>query len=244
MPRYLANLARARDALDYSLYWTDPTPGTTSSETTPSDTRTGLDRMNWPIAMLALPCWPSGAGLRSLRTATTRRHSKQSRQPGGPRRMVGAACHRPDRFPLAHREQVVRPGGRDVLRHLGGADHVWRCQLPTMWPPLLLVELVANLGQLVFAILMLVLFFQRRTCFPKLMIGFYIASAVLQGADVMMSSLLPAIPVTAKDYSTLVRVVISSIIWSAYLLRSQRVKATFVRRYREADGTGAGTVGA
>ena len=58
MPRYLANLTRARDALDYSLYWTDPTPGAgaASSEGSSSSAtqRSGLDRMNWPVAMLAL----------------------------------------------------------------------------------------------------------------------------------------------------------------------------------------------
>ena len=99
----------------------------------------------------------------------------------------------------------------------------------------MLVELVANLGQLVFTVLLLVLFFQRRTCFPKLMIGFYIASAVLQGADLMMSSLLPAISVTSKEYAALVRVILTSIIWSAYLMKSRRVKATFVRRYCDKD---------
>ena len=57
--------------------------------------------------------------------------------------------------------------------------------------------------------------------------------AVLQAIDVLMSSLVPAIQVTAKDYGTLARVIISSIIWSPCMLQSRRVESTFVPRYRE-----------
>ncbi len=247
MPRYLANLARARDALDYSLSWTGPTAGTTSSKTTsPSDTRlTVLDRMNWPIAMLTLlllALWGWLAALAYRYDPPPQQAVADSPQGLGGWLVLPAIGLVVSPLLIGNTLNdlagAMSAGTWAALTTFGGANY------HTLWAPLLLVELVVNLGELVFAVLLLVLFFQRRTCFPKLMIGFYIAAAVFQGIDVMMSSLLPAVPVTIKDYGTLVRVVISSIIWSAYLLRSRRVKATFVRRYREADGTGAGTVGA
>lgn len=242
MPRYLASLARARDALDYSLYWIDPAPSAddTSSKTTspPGDQRTGLDRINWPVAMLALALlaiWGWLAVLAYRYDPPAWQADRDSPEGLGGWLVLVAIGLVISPFIIGHGlfdlAGAMSADTWAALTTFGGASY------HALWAPLLLVELVANLGQLVFAILMLVLFFQRRTCFPKLMIGFYIAAAVLQGADLMMSSLLPTIQVTAKDYASLARVVISSIIWSAYLLRSQRVKATFVRRYQTKTGS-------
>jgi transglutaminase-like putative cysteine protease len=237
MPRYLGNLARVRDTLDYSLSWTGPTPaaGTPASKSaSPAVTqRAGMDRMNWPVAMLALAMLAIWGWLAAL----AYRYDPPARQVGrdGPEGLGGWLV-------LVAIGLVISPFiiGRALIDLAGALSADTWAALTTfgganyhaLWAPFLLVELVANLGQLVFAVLMLLLFFQRRTCFPKLMIGFYIASAALQGTDLMMLSLMPTIPVTAKDYGTLVRVIVTSIIWSAYLVRSRRVKATFVRQHR------------
>ncbi|MEP6634288.1 MAG: DUF2569 family protein, partial [Luteimonas sp.] len=244
MPRYLANLARARDALDYSLYWTDPmsAAGTTSSKTTspPGKRLSGLDRMNWPVAMLALALlaiWGWLAALAYRYDPPAQHAGRDSPEGLGGWLVLVAIGLMISTFiigrTLLNLASAMSADTWGALTTFGGASY------HALWAPLLLVELVANLGQLVFGALLLVLFFQRRTCFPKLMVGFYIASALLQCTDVMMSILLPAIPVTPKDYGTLVRVVIASILWSAYMLRSRRVKATFVRRYRGQDVAGA-----
>jgi transglutaminase-like putative cysteine protease len=237
MPRYLGNLARVRDTLGYSLSWTDPAPaaGTRSSgSTSPSTTqRTGIEQMNWPVAMLALAVLAIWGWLAVL--AYRYDPPAQHASPDGPEGIGGWLV--PVAIGLVISPFII---GRALIDLAGAVSADTWAALTTfggasyhaLWAPLLLVELVANLGQLVFAILLLVLFFRRRTCFPKLMIGFYIASAALQGADLMMSSLVPAISVTSKEYGTLVRVIVTSAIWTTYLVRSQRVKATFVRRYR------------
>ena len=236
MPRYLGNLARVRDALGYSLYWTDPTSaaGTPSSGSTSSSAtqRTGMEQMNWPVAMLALAVLAIWGWLAALayRYDPPAQHAGPDDPEGLGGWLVPVAIGLVISPFIIGRALIDLAGAMSAdtwaaLTTFGGASY------HALWAPLLLVELVANLGQLVFAVLLLVLFFQRRTCFPKLMIGFYVASAVLQGADLMMSSLVPAISVTEKEYGTLVRVIVTSAIWSAYLFRSRRVKATFVRRY-------------
>lgn len=243
MPRYLANLARARDALDYNLYWTDPTPaaGAASSESSSSSAtqRTGLDRLNWPVVMLALALCAIWGWLALL----AYRHDPpaQAAAPGSPEGLGGWLVL--VGFGLISSPVMI---GRTLVEVAGAMSIDTWSALTTfggtayhaLWAPFLLFELAFNLGQLVFAGLLLMLFFQRRTSLPKLLIGFYLASAVLQAADVMLSSLIPAITITPEDYASLVRVWVVSLIWSAYLLKSRRVKATFVRRYRPAAAAG------
>ena len=244
MPRYLANLARARDALDFSLYWTDPAPAavTTSSKATATQgkQRTGLDRMNWPIAMLTLALLAIWGWL----AARAYRHDP-------PPQLLGrdSAHGIGGWLVLVAIGLMISPFliGRTLFDIAGAMSSDTWAALTTfggasyhaLWAPLLLAELVVDLGLMVFAVLLLILFFQRRTCFPKLMIGFYIASALVQGGDMLMSSLIPSSTVADKEYVTLVRVVIASIIWSAYMMKSRRVKATFVRRYRGQGGLAA-----
>jgi uncharacterized protein DUF3857/uncharacterized protein DUF2569 len=239
MPRYLANLARAREALDYNLYWTDPTPaaGAASSESSSSSAtqRTGLDRMNWPVVMLALALCAIWGWLAVL----AYRHDPPA-QPAAPDSpeglggwlvLVGFGLIM---SPIMIGRTLVEVAGAmsadtwGALTTFGGAGY------HALWAPFLLFELAVNLGQLVFSGLLLVLFFQRRTSLPKLLIGFYLAGAVVQVVDMMLSSLIPSITITPEEYATLVRVCIVSLIWSTYLLKSRRVKATFVRRYRPA----------
>jgi hypothetical protein len=99
-----------------------------------------------------------------------------------------------------------------------------------MWAPVLLYELSANLAQIVFSVLLAVLFFQKRRSVPYVFIGVIGGSAITQAADLMLTSAIPAAAraLTPKDWIELARSVVGLAIWGTYFLVSRRVKATFV----------------
>lgn len=89
-----------------------------------------------------------------------------------------------------------------------------------------------NIGLVVFSILLLVLFVTGRTSTPRVFIAFLASHIVILVLDLLLSSLLPAVTVEYKDIVEVVRSAVYAVTWSAYFLKSERVKATFVRRLR------------
>ena len=104
-----------------------------------------------------------------------------------------------------------------------------------LWAPTLLFEVVINSALLVFAVLVAVLYFQRRFSFPRVFSIFLAASATVIVLDTALSASIPAAELTPRDYTSTVREVVGSLIWIAYLHMSKRVESTFVRR-RTSDG--------
>jgi hypothetical protein len=95
-------------------------------------------------------------------------------------------------------------------------------------------ELIYNSGKLVFVVLLILLFFKRRTTFPVFAIALYITSVVVLIGDTWVVAQLHISESTAidtnKSYKDIAQCIISVAIWVPYLLRSQRVKQTFVMR--------------
>lgn len=92
-------------------------------------------------------------------------------------------------------------------------------------------ELVINSLFVVFAIVLLVLFFSEDRRFPKYMIAFYIANLTFVIADFAIASFHPLIRLAANPEGGImevVRSVAAAAIWIPYFLVSQRVKNTFV----------------
>jgi hypothetical protein len=102
-----------------------------------------------------------------------------------------------------------------------------------MWAPVLIVELFANLGMIAVAIVLLVLFFQRRSSAPRVYIAFMVAAPAVAAASLWAQSALPGITVEAADIAALVKACVSSTVWIAYFVFSIRVKNTFVERRRK-----------
>jgi len=101
-----------------------------------------------------------------------------------------------------------------------------------MWAPLLLMELAVNLAKLIFLILILVLFFRRRSSLPTVMIAWLVLSPLVHAADLLLVAQLDKHDAgqSMRDWAELGRTVFFSLLWTLYYLRSRRVAATFTHR--------------
>ena len=104
-----------------------------------------------------------------------------------------------------------------------------------MWAPTLVFEVVANSALFVFAILVAVLFVQRRQSLPRVFTVYLAASAVLTVVDTSLSSTIPTADIGSREILATVLDVSSSGVWIAYLQMSKRVESTFVRRRSAAE---------
>lgn len=230
MRRYLANLARAREGTGYELWWSDPRA---SAGQSPTAEPTMFDRMNWLVALLALGM----LGFWSWLAMVAYRYDPAPRdEPGGRLAGIGGwlvllAIGLVLR-PLMFLASLIKVGEATSMDNWIALTTFGRSTYHALWAPMLLGELAAGLGQLVFSLLLVVLFFQRRSSFPRLGILLLAASVVLQATDVAAGSLLPAGRIEPTDVAQVVRSAFYVAIWSAYLLRSERVGSTFVVRYR------------
>ena len=97
--------------------------------------------------------------------------------------------------------------------------------------PLLLFELFNRLTLLIFGILLVVLFFQKRRIFPILLIIYLSIQFITVTLDQGLARSIKAKGVVTNSHATAIQPVGQSlvplIIWSLYLTRSKRVKLTF-----------------
>jgi hypothetical protein len=108
------------------------------------------------------------------------------------------------------------------------------------WAPLVLMEVIAQVGRLVFVLLATVLFFQRRSSFPRVVFVLYVACVLATALDIGASGLI-GITASTETIAELVRAIFATLVWGSYVLVSKRVKATFVRRRRgQNDGATTG----
>lgn len=227
MPRYVSNLARAREAAGYELSWSKAAAASTAAIAKPS----GLDRMNWPLVMLALGMfgfwtWLAVAAYRYDPPPSDDSDKRWSGIGGWLLLLAVALVLRPVMYGFSLM-RVVNAMSFDHWSQLTTyGSHAYNA----LWAPLLLLELAHALGQFVFSLLLLLLFFRHRSNFPRLALVAMVIGVVVHIVDASLGSLIPAIKSTSQDSARLVEGIIGTAIWSAYLLQSRRVKATFVQR--------------
>jgi hypothetical protein len=80
-------------------------------------------------------------------------------------------------------------------------------------------------------ILVICLFFSRKSMFPKSYIILLLANVTFLLIDELVANKIPFVASESGASSTrdLGRAVVQAIIWCAYMVKSRRVKATFVR---------------
>jgi len=100
-----------------------------------------------------------------------------------------------------------------------------------LWAPLLIFEIVGNLGIITLSVLTLWHLFRKSRLTPRLGIAWLSWSLFFVVVDFFAANLIPVIaaqndPDSAREVT---RTVIAAAIWIPYFLVSKRVKATFVR---------------
>ncbi|WP_373055527.1 DUF3857 domain-containing protein [Zunongwangia sp. H14] len=96
---------------------------------------------------------------------------------------------------------------------------------------LMLFELVYNCALLVFSILVAVVFYQKRTIAPRLIIIYYAVTLVITALDTFGAYSLTQVYTEYeknKLYKELLRTVFRCIVWIPYFIYSKRVEETFV----------------
>lgn len=107
-----------------------------------------------------------------------------------------------------------------------------------LFQPLLLFELISNINWIVFSVLMAILFFQKRISFPKIFIAYLIITFSVTLLDLVIAEKIPTLNSGDMSESTrdLIRQGVYAFIWSIYLVKSERVKNTFVFTRPERKG--------
>lgn len=232
-PRYAANLEKARQALGITLTKRDagveaPVPATPSLSL--------MERFNWSIAMLAVMLL---AVLVWLALKVYRYNPPLPRGVIDPR-LQGIAgwlllpalaiVLQPLKI-LKDVAELVPTYAADTWMHL---TTVGQTAYHALWAPILLFELAANLGLLVFSVLLMILFFQRRSSVPRVFLAFQGGALIISVLDLMAAGLIPAAEHAASgsEWAKVIRQALALAIWGSYFMISQRVKATFVKTWR------------
>jgi transglutaminase-like putative cysteine protease len=100
------------------------------------------------------------------------------------------------------------------------------------WPMLALLtfELISNILLIIFSVLLMALFFKRRSSLPRMITIYYISLVSIQVIDIAAVNLLSDDDVS---YQPLIQALIVASIWIPYFNLSQRVNETFVERLHD-----------
>lgn len=128
---------------------------------------------------------------------------------------------------------------------------LWNIEGPGGKPFVFLItfELIVNYIRLVFSVLVIILFFQRRTIVPRLMVIMYAATLIFLILDTAASLILAPDLYTVDDniesFKDIGGAFLRCVIWIPYFLISTRVKETFVKRspnYKDNDTIGSDSI--
>lgn len=228
--RYVANLDRARSALNYVLFMPEAGPQAASRL---------VDRFNWLVALVGILLLLI-FGWVSIRLY---HYDPPAAPSAGEARLQGISGW----LLLPAIGVLLAPLriGSALLNNLSlyavdtwSALTTWgSAQYHAMWAPVLLFELASNVALVVFGLLLAVLFYQRRSSLPKVYIGFMSTMLALMVIDLALLQCLPEAAQAAgrQGATTLAHSLVWAVIWGRYFMVSQRVKATFVRGLQRAS---------
>jgi hypothetical protein len=227
MPRYTANLARARSELGYSLTWTDLLPPPVAN----APVARWLDRLNWPVLLLSLAVFAACAW--AARQAWRNDPEPALVATEAPRGLGGwtwAVASYVLLAPLAHLVQAAQALPNFAMPRWSALTTFGGAQYHPGWAPLLLGEWLANLSLFVASLLLVALFLRGRSSFPRVAAAILLASLSCLLLDFAFAAAMPGNAPEPRRWGELVATIVASALWLGYLQRSQRVAATFTSR--------------
>ena len=99
-----------------------------------------------------------------------------------------------------------------------------------LYAPLLIFEMLGNVVMTGLNVVVLLLFFTKRRAFPNLFIVYVLCHAAVVILDDVGCALIPLLQsnAEAKNHREAIRAIFYAVIWSLYMVKSRRVKATFI----------------
>ncbi|WP_419886560.1 DUF2569 domain-containing protein [Paenibacillus sp. B-A-8] len=100
-----------------------------------------------------------------------------------------------------------------------------------LWGTTVVFEIVFTLALLLFSIYILVHFYRRKSILPRLLIIFYVVVPVVGIIDYVLLLQIPLVREleTGRSLRNVIRPVMTSAIWIAYFMKSERVHNTFIK---------------
>jgi hypothetical protein len=100
-----------------------------------------------------------------------------------------------------------------------------------LWIPYLLLEVIGNTLIVAGALFALWLLLRKSRHTPRFVIAWYLFAVVIVMLDPLIGELIPAVAAesNAESFQEIARSVLAAAIWVPYFLKSERVKATFVK---------------
>lgn len=225
--QYTANLERVRENITYALYKHDQPAESAQS---------GLDRFNWPVAMVALfmlavYIW---LAMKLYRYDPPASEVLVDKELQGLRGwlilvMIGVVA-----FPVMTLKFLIDTGPSFALDVWTNLTVAGNAGYHPLWAPALLFELSANLALLVFSTLLVILFFQKRRNVPRIYIGISVLGICISLGDLLLTSNIPAAAEFGNDeWRELGKSIFRLLVWGSYFLVSRRVKSTFIHGWQE-----------
>lgn len=100
-----------------------------------------------------------------------------------------------------------------------------------LWAPLITFEIIANTCFIIFAIVLIFMFFAKSYRFPTLFIVYLALNLGVVLIDFIAVGSIPAVTAegNAEALRELLRAIVGTVIWIPYFLVSKRVKNTFLK---------------
>lgn len=98
-----------------------------------------------------------------------------------------------------------------------------------MWATVIVFEVVANVGFLIFTLRLGYLFVRKSSRTPTVFIAWLLINVAIQVVDLLLVQSIPAVAEQSMATSAreVVRAILQALIWIPYFLRSERVRNTF-----------------
>jgi hypothetical protein len=96
-----------------------------------------------------------------------------------------------------------------------------------LYGPLLIFEVLSNVGLFGLNLLVMLMFFTKRKAFPKVYMAFLIANMSCVLLDEILINIIR--PAQANAAAASFGSVVATVLWCTYMVNSRRVKATFVK---------------